>query len=216
MKPLSASELQLWRKDKAEYHKRYILGEYEPQNPRMRLGTIVHAAIEDPTSPWLKALTDEGYSYETVKAVRKILDKADKLRAPEREVGMRATTQNDIPLIAIFDGFNKNARTLDEYKTTENSKRWNQHAVDVNFQLSFYAYVYYLNFHSYFSEMRLHQLNVLTGNVRTFKTVRSKADIEIMDRLVHHAVVEMKNLGIWQKRLTKEERAKQNQLTMKV
>lgn len=214
MKPLSASELQLWRKDKDAYYKQYILGEYEPANAKMELGSLVHKAIEDPMYPWLKEMTDRQYSDETIKAVRKILDKADKIRAPEREVGMRATTAGDIPLIAIFDGFNKADRELDEYKTTDNKFRWNQYRVDVNFQLSFYAYVFYLNFHSFFTEMRLHQLNVASGSVKTFRTTRSRTDIETMDRLVTHAVAEMKVSGLWDKRLTKEERLKKQNLQL--
>ena len=214
MKPLSASELSMWRKDKTLYMKRYVEGEAEEPNEQMKLGTLVHKAIENPTYPWLKEMVS--YPPETIKAVRKILDKEWKLRNGEPETVMRATTQNDIPLIAIFDCFNKAERTLDEYKITANKFRWNQYRVDVNFQLSFYAYVYYLNFHSYFTEMRLHQLNIATGSVKTFKTVRSKADVETMDRLVHYAVVEMKNAGVWEKRMTKDQRLKKNQLTMTV
>lgn len=213
MKPLSASELALWRKDKDAHYKRYVLGETEPANDKMKLGTLVHAAIEDEKFPWLEIMTKENYDPAIIKAVRKIMDKADRLRAPEREVGMRATTKSGIPLLAIFDGFNKKERELDEYKTTDNKFRWNQQRVDVNFQLSFYAYVYNLNFYAFFSEIRLHQLNVATGSVRTFRTVRSRADIDIMDRLVHHAVAEMKTAGVWEKRLSKHDRQNQDQLT---
>lgn len=215
MKPLSASELALWRKDKNLYYKRYILGETEPPNEKMKLGTLIHKAIENPKYPWLKIMVDEKYDDTTIRMVRKIMDKIDmegKFRDGKPEVVLRAETENGIPLIAIPDRLNKVTRKMRDYKTTDNKFRWNKYRVDVNFQLTFYAYVYHLLYHQYFTEMFLDRIYTVTGTILSIPTIRSKTDIDMMDRIVHRSVAEMKAAGIWEKRLTKEERLKENQL----
>ena len=203
---LSYSEYWLWKNDKERYIKQYIEGEPQPTNEKMRIGTMVHKVIEDKRYDWLKEARDMGLSVEQVTKLRKIIDKIEPKRPQESEVVMRAMTSQGVKLLGIFDGFNKKGRELDEFKTYDTEYRWTQRVVDTNEQLSFYAYIYRLTYHTYFREIRLHAMNVKKGTVRTYITARGPKDISEIAYKIHECVNQMKREGIWTKRLSAHER----------
>jgi hypothetical protein len=207
-KYFSHSEFYTWNKSREEYIRQYVNGEEMATNQQMILGQIVHKTLEDKRFEWLKELKINKLENKR-KVIRKVLDKAETKRPKESEVVMTAKTKDGLGLIGIFDGFDREMGALTEFKTTDNAERWNQYLVDINTQLSFYAWIYWLNFHDYFREIRLYAIDVAKGNIETFKTARSKRDIWDIEQRVNKAVGEIKRAGLWEKRLTREERSKQ-------
>jgi hypothetical protein len=203
MKALSFSEARLWFKSREEYYKRYILGkEFEPTEPQ-RIGRIVHAALENPAYSWLKEIPSN-----LKQNIRKVLDKIEPL--PEHEVVLTARTKYGLPLLAIFDGLDRKQRKLVDYKTFSGREAWSQFIVDDHLQFSFYAWIWKLTYHSYFSDIEIDAINLDKGTVRKFHTVRSRRDIEYVEGWTNQAVREIKEAGWWDKRLNKTERAKLN------
>jgi len=186
-------------------------GIYDPPTEAQQLGSLVHQAIDDPRTPWLKTLREWGWDSERMKPIRKLLTKVHTKRAPEREVSMRAETKSGVKLFSIFDGFDKADRVLYEYKTTGEKKRWTQWKVDTDLQLSFYAYVYWLNTHSFFREIRLYALHVVPGNCETFVTTRSRTDILRIEKIIDQSVVQMQREGIWELRKSRVDKNRENQ-----
>lgn len=208
-KYFSYSEMNQWDRDKSAYIRQYVDGVYDPPNQAMELGTIIHATIEDPKFPWLMAIQQKGLDVDIV-SVRKAINKLMRKRGGEREFTMTAKTAFGTSLLAIFDGFQKSGRTLDEYKTSDHDS-WNQYRVDTNDQLSFYAYIYHLRFHQFFQEMKLHAVNVKKGTVHTFKTTRGPKDIEYISDKIERICDEIHSAGLWEKRLSRKEREKEKQ-----
>ena len=210
IKSLSYSELSsfLWNKD--EWKSRYIDGISEPPNDKMILGKIVHQSLEDEKYPWLMALKQQLPQQNPI-PIRKILNKMSSKVAPAREVRVTATTKDGTGLLAYWDGFDKKERVLYEYKTSAELNQWQPWKVDFNRQLSMYAYMYKLKWHNFFREIRLFYLNTEKGTVETFLTARGPRDIDLVAREIKDAVAEMRSLGLWEKRLTKSQRALESQ-----
>jgi len=209
----SYSEYNLWNRNRDEYYRRYILGEEEEPDEKMRLGTIIHRTIEDPRYNWLYELRQMGYKGKQIKNIRKLLDKAMLLRPKESEVTLTADLEG-VKLLAIFDGLDKNERILDEFKTTDNNDSWHQWRVDWDEQLSFYALVYYFSYHKYFREIRLHRINTTTGTIRTFYTIRSLRDVKEIEKKIKKTISEIKEAGWWEKRLSRKEIGEQFNLQL--
>lgn len=210
-KYFSYSEFYTWCNDRERYYQTYIEGVETPPNDAMILGSIVHETLENPKKEWIKELK-ENKMHKRIGVVRKLLDKMEPKKIGQPEVSMIAK-KDDVKLFSIFDGFDKKNRILNEYKTSD-KESWTQWRVDFNKQLSFYAWVYYLNCHSYFREMNLYFLDTKKGNVKTFKTIRSRRDIMLIEKEVLKAVDEIKKAGLWEKRLSREDRNKLNQLNL--
>ena len=213
---ISFSEMRTFFSSKKEYYDRYILGlPYEP-NKAQQLGKIVHAFIEDPRYRWLPELKSLGYTKRDLFPIRKALSKLSPKRPPKSEVVLRAETKEGIKLLSIFDGLDKEERTLYEYKTTSEDKAWTQYRVDSNEQISFYGLVYYLNFHKFFKEVKFYQIDIKKGNVKTFYTTRGPKDLEAIKFRINECVVDLKRLGWWDKRLSTKERSVENNLKLKI
>jgi hypothetical protein len=202
-KYFSYSEFYLYQHDPAKYIDRYINGVEQEPNPEMVLGTILHSAIENKKFDYLKALKESGLDKKKFK-VRKILDKVETKRPPKSEVSMFGETKSGIKLYGIFDGFDKENRELIEFKTASDDK-WFQGRVDKLDQLSFYAYIYWLNSHAFFKEIRLYAINTEKATIKTFKTARSASDIWPMADSIEKVVKELKAFGLWDKRLGREQ-----------
>ncbi len=215
-KYFSWSELSSWCYSQEEYIKQYIDGAPFVPNAKMKLGTIIHAAIEDPKYPWFAKIEDDAELEKVdVQMVQKVLRKLAIKRAEDREVPMTAKTPYGTSLFAIFDGFNRETGVLHEYKTTDKDK-WNQALVDEHEQLSFYAYLYRLKFHGYFREMHLHAINVKKGTVTTFRTARGPKDIQYIADKIERVCDEIAQMGLWRKRLSRKEREKISPVTIPV
>lgn len=215
-KYVSYSELRSWEYDRDEYYRQYILGEPFEPNAAMELGTIIHATIEDPKFNWLKELVDRGYEEDRIKVVRRLVNKAMRKRPPKSEVTITAKTQFGTSLLAKLDGLDKKGRVLWEYKTTEKPGRWNQHSVDTNEQISFYAHVFRLKYHAYFSDIMLVAIDTLKGNVKTYHTARGPRDIDYMAEKVERLCDEIHQAGYWNLRLSKAERLSANQIALPI
>ena len=207
-KALSWSELSAWSFDRDKWYSQYILGEEEPPNDLMKLGKICHLAIADEKYSWLMAIRKELPSQNVI-PIRKLLNKVQ--RFPEREFYRRSVDFQGIPLTFYFDGLDRKNRILGEYKTTDNNEKWQQFSVDYNEQLSFYALVFHLLFHRFFSDIQLHRLNTKSGSIKVFHTARGKRDLDYIGQKIKTAVNEMKFLGLYEKRLDKRQRALESQ-----
>jgi hypothetical protein len=199
---------------KKEYYDRYILGLPYEANRAQQLGKIVHAFIEDPRYRWLPELKSLGYTKRDLYPIRKALSKLSPKRPPKSEVVLRGETKDGIKLLSIFDGLDKEERILYEYKTTSEDRAWSQYRVDYNEQLSFYSYVYYLNFHKFLKEIRLYQIDIKKGNVKTFYTARGPKDLDYIKVRINECLVDLKRLGWWELRKSQKERALEKNLKL--
>lgn len=216
MKALSYSELSSFLWNKEEWKSRYIDGVTEPPNDKMVLGKIVHKALEDDKYPWKMALKElpSQNPYIIRQILNKMMDKRPPLTEttkggrilPCREVRVTAETKDGTKLLAYWDGFNREGKILFEYKTSAEVGQWQPWKVDYNRQLSMYAYLYMLKWHSFFREIRLFFLNTEKGTVETFITARDRMSIDRVAKEIKDAVAEMKSLGLWELRKTTAER----------
>ena len=211
---LSYSEFRLFNRNRDEYVRHYVNGFEQEPTPQMVLGSIIHSTIADPRYPWLMELRKLGYEKRKIMIIRKLLDKMATKRSPQGEVGMTATTKSGIKLFSIFDGLDKKDRILYEYKTADYKDAWTQWTVDRHRQLSFYAYVFHLTYHSFFREIRLYFLNTKNATIKTFNTARGIRDIEHIGDEIEKCVEEMKSLGIWEKRLSREDRIRKSMIPL--
>lgn len=119
---------------------------------------------------------------------------------------MYAEMPDGTKLYSIFDGFDKAKRVLYEYKTSDRPEAWDQGIVDTHQQLSFYAYVYHLTHHRFFSTIKLVYINIRKGTVETFETVRSRTDCLMMEKTIENVIKVMKERGWWERRKSRKER----------
>jgi hypothetical protein len=207
-KSLSYSELYAWRFEREKWRSKYIEGREEEPNEAQILGKIIHQNIEDEKYPLRMALKQQ-LPNQDPDIIQKLIQRVK--RAPEREFYRKKVMFKKIPLTFYFDGFDRKNRVLYEYKTTTEAGKWNQFSVDYNEQLSFYALIYRQMFHRYFSDIQLHRLDVLKGTAKVFHTARGRRDLDYIAKKITEAVNEMKSLGLWEKRLTTEERQQLSQ-----
>ena len=213
-KYISYSELNCWESYNDKYYEQYVeCKPFEP-NRKMILGKIIHNAIENPHYKWLEEMNEHNFQKKKQLVARTLIDKMiwklgeqqakNKINGyePEKKIGCDL---DDLKLFGIFDGFDSFNRELDEFKTTDNDDRWNQWTVDFDGQLSFYALILFQKYHSYFREIRLHRLNTVKGTLKTYRTTRSRLDVNRMQKRVTKAVAEMKFAGIWGKRKSRKE-----------
>ena len=212
VKAISHSEYWLWVKSKKRWHERYVLGIEEPTSPAAELGKICHSALEKGASyDWQKALVDSGFEHK-VEIVRLLLGKMAMKTLGDKEEAMSATFKTrsmpePIQLFGFMDGIDKENKILAEYKTSERDEAWNQSIVNHHSQLSFYALMYNINYHSFFSDIQLHYLNTSRGTVETFHTARGPRDIEWMAREIEDMVRYCKRENLWEARISRENRA---------
>jgi hypothetical protein len=210
----SYSEMHLWEYDRAAYERQYVLGEDQETTQKMELGTIIHAVIEEPRYPWLKELLEKGYTPRQIAVARKLITKALRKRPVESEVVLTVKTPTGTSLLVKMDGLDRAGRVLTEFKTSDRAKRWTQWAVDTADQLSFYAYAYHLVYHAYLREIMLYFLNTTKGTMETFHTARGPKDLDHIATKIERVCDEIHAAGLWEKRLSRKEREKKNQLSL--
>ena len=235
IKALSYSEYYQYTHDGSAWYEQYVLGWEKSPNDKMIFGKKIHNEIENRLNAedakvreeqdkclieWLK---EQGVELKRIANIQKVLAKKELQHIKRKAIGINVRREvamgaefDGIPLFGYFDGLDVKFRLLDEDKTVEESGKWHQPRVDNNEQLSFYALIFWLNFHSYFREINLNQINTVKGTMKTFDTVRSKADIEEMKRAIKQIKEEMDYYGFWEIRLTSKERALLNQQTLKL
>ena len=209
-KYVSYSELTLWERDREEYINRYIKGGETTPNVDMLIGTMIHNVVEDPRFEWLKQAREEfGFRGKKLLNLRKCITKLMITRPPETAAIMTADL-DDFKLFIEMDGYSRKEKELDEYKTTKKS-HWYPWQVHTNFQLDFYALTFYLRTHQFFREIRLREVDYGKGNIITHKTTRSYRDNKRTEDRIKSIVSEMKSLGIWKLRLSRQDRDKLKQ-----
>lgn len=114
-RPFSWSQISSWQYDKSQWAFKYILGNVDEANNAMRFGSLVGESFttDDPMVPHI-------------------------IRYPEMEYEL-TPKMNDIKLIGYLDSWHPDEKKLREYKTSQNSSRWNQKSVDEHGQLTMYA-----------------------------------------------------------------------------
>lgn len=209
-KYISYSEYSLFYRDRGDYYRNYILGEEMEETEAMKVGKIIHEALEK-DNDWQPQLREMGWSNGQLIKARRMFDKIQPKRFGEREVGVFADL-NGTRLFGVFDLYDKNAPRLADYKTTIETDsaraKWmyTQKKADFSEQFDFYALMEWLNTHRFFQEMTIYALNPMRGTCKTFKSVRDRRSIEIMARKIEDFVLELKQLGWWHKRLARKDR----------
>lgn len=208
-KYFSYSEMYKWEHDRDGYLRTYIDGYEEPANEKMQLGTILHGAIQDPTYPLVEKLKEMDYNKKEIYRLKRAVEK---IEVPERNEVMLTAELDGNKLIGFADGMD--GKTLVEFKTTDNPKAWSQRRVDNNEQLSLYALMYYLNNHSYFHGIKLWRIDTVKGTAKKFETSRGPRDIAYIRDKALGIIGEIKAAGLWTKRLSRQDIALRNQLSL--
>jgi len=204
----SASEMYKWHRDREGYMRLYIEGIQDPPNDKMKLGTLIHNTIQDNRFPLIEEMKKEGYSKKQMLAARKAVSN---IPSPEKSEIFMSVEYGNVKLVGFADGLGNNDSELIEYKTTDNPQIWNQRNVDMNDQLSFYALIRYLKHHSYWKGIRLIRVNTITGSVRRYETARGYRDVQYMKDKVDKTILEIKDAGLWESRLSRKEIDRRNQ-----
>ena len=209
-KYLSFSELNLWYRDRKRYVDYYINGiEDTTFNRPLVLGKLIHKIFEEPRYPWLKELKEMG-EWKMVPIIHKLLKKVKREGLAEQTIFAEF---EDFKIMAIMDRYDKKNRFYREYKTYtpeagEEWSRWTQWKVDHHKQLSFTALVLKLNSYTYFKEIVLDAIDLAKGNIKSYKTTRGPADLVEITEWIRKGVNEIKVAGLWDKRLSREERGR--------
>lgn len=204
-KYLSYSEIATFYANKKEWYQRYIDGTETPATQPQTLGKIIHAALADPRYEYVPVLREHNLGRYQL-PVSRIIKKLAPHSLPEREKVLVATFEPGVQIKGIFDALDTKRRIIADFKTYENHGRWSQWSVDQNLQLSFYALLWKLTYHSYFTDMIIHAIDVKKGNVKHYHTVRGPWDLQHVQLWISQAVYQMKREGLFDKRLTLQER----------
>lgn len=176
----SWSQLDCYTRNPEEYFMRYVLGVKEEPTAAMRLGSIVHEAIEGSLSEqgWRDALAECGFTPDYARALAAALPNVPKPQAKEMEVRIDAPgfahKGAPVQLLSIFDGLDLEPAALYEWKT---GSPWTQERVDDHEQLTFYAFVHKQKFGRIPRKMSLSHINMKNGKVTTFQTSRSASQV---------------------------------------
>lgn len=150
--------------DKEKWYRQYVLGERGLSNPAMDAGRVIGERLA----------TDPKY-----------LPKVPRPEIYEQE--LRADLDG-IDLVGHLDGWSPGVPGIDEYKTTQNAKKWTQESVDGWGQITFYCLLVWLNFKIHPADLKLSLTAIHlkesgsfklepTGKVVTFNTKRNMADL---------------------------------------
>lgn len=163
---LSWTQLNLFERSKNAYVDTYLRGLNGFENEAMRVGKRLANRLE----------TDEQTDENIIEHLAIFLPSY-----PKREFPISVDFE-EIPLFGKLDGFNPWNKKMGEYKT---GKRWTQALVDKSGQITFYTTLVWLKYGKLPSQIDLHWARtetknnriVLTGEIRTFRTQRTMADI---------------------------------------
>lgn len=198
----------LWHHDRDAYIRRYVDGIEDPPTRKMILGNHIHSGIQDKRYPLVEEMVKEGFQKPDVYAAQKIVQR---IPAPLEAEVFLAVDLDGVRLIGVLDGFDKQGKELDEYKTTDRAKIWTQKRVDLDDQLSFYALLRFLIYHDYWWRIRLWRGYTNTGTVRKFETARGPRDIRYIREKTFGTIEEIKREGFWERRLSRAEIEQKNQ-----
>lgn len=186
---ISWSQLNLYENDLDAYRRRYFDGIQQPTNQYLETGKKLADRLETGLETG-----DEFIEYLAI-----FLPKYPKI-----EFEIKANWE-EIPVLGKLDGYNPAGRIIGEYKT---GKCWTQSMVDKSDQLTFYAMLVWLKYKKFPSEIRLHWAKTeideygelrITGDIKTFKTIRTLSDIILLRGRIKSAwegIIQMgKNYG---------------------
>ena len=167
---LSWSQYFLFKKSPKEYKRLYVLGEEGFKNYAMFLGSKLAEELEK---------GKKSSQYDMVEHIKNFLP-----RYPHREHEMTATVKIDgdkVVLLGKMDGCDKRKNCIGDHKASLN---WTQAKTDKSEQLTWYAYIYWLNLKK-IPRLFIHWIEtiknklgktIFTGKVETFETKRTVQD----------------------------------------
>lgn len=167
---LSWSQLQLWEQDKELYRRTYIDGIKRPDNQYLETGKKLADRLETGIE------SDDSF----IEYLALFMPKYEKA---EFEIMI---DWEGIPVLGRLDGYNSSERIVGEYKT---GKLWTQAMVDKSDQLTFYAMLVWLKYKRPPTDICLHWAKTeideygklrITGDIKTFKTIRTISDIILL------------------------------------
>lgn len=120
-RPLSWSAISSFQYDPEQWYKKYVLNEPQQSNPAMEFGKVVGE----------KLASDSAFLPEVPRY--KHMEKKF-----EGKIG-------DIQLIGFLDSYCPDTKSILEFKTSSNSKRWSQKKAEIHQQIDFYCLLVWLN-----------------------------------------------------------------------
>lgn len=175
---LSWSKLNMWEKDPNLFYQVYIEGLDQFRTKYLELGKRLADGLEN------------GFDVEHDPMFEMLITFLPSY--PKREYEAK-TVFEGIPLFAKFDGFDDEILDLGEYKS---GKKWTQSMVDQSGQLTMYALIIWSIFGKLPSKIQLHWARTdedmegnlfLTGEIKTFTTVRTMKDIILFSKRIKTA-----------------------------
>lgn len=206
---ISFSEYDCYIRSKKKWHDRYIIGEkYEATRPQL-FGDIIHKEISEP-GHLIDRLTEEGFDTKEKIIARKLIDGMQDRRPEQHDIYREAEIEEGITVLGFYDGLDDDPLyRLQEHKTSgvpdDHYFGWNQYKVDNSLQLTVYALIEYYKNRKLFHEMLLNRLSTKTGRVKTYRTNRSRTDIETLKAALIHYATTLKKEGLWTKRKSRKE-----------
>ena len=121
-RPLSWSQISSFEFDPEQWYKKYILGEKQEETGPLLFGKLIGERLAgDPA----------------------FLPEVPRYKHMEKKFTGRI---GDIELIGYLDSFCPDKKSILEYKTSSNAKRWNQAKAEEHGQLLFYHLLVWLNY----------------------------------------------------------------------
>ncbi len=166
---LSWSSYSLWKRSRREWARKYLLGEKGYTTPAMLFGSKFALARDG----------KDKIEDELIKSIVTFLP-----QYPHTEHEMTATVKvggKPVVLYGKFDGCDLRKHVVADDKTCRTM--WTQGQVHSNKQLTWYAYIYYIN-KKVIPKLELNCVEtavdrgqvVATGNIKTFSTARTTRD----------------------------------------
>lgn len=187
---ISPSQMVLFLKDKNLYYQVYFEGLQQFKTKFLTLGKRLATGLE------------KGKDEEKDPMFEKIIKLTPQY--PNREYEMREML-DEVPLFGKLDGFEKDTLTIHEVKS---GKRWTQGMADNLDQITFYTLLVWLRYKTLPQAIFVHWARTaedeegkltLTGDIKTFRTKRSLAQIIVFSAKVKQVWKEICELGEFMK-----------------
>lgn len=175
---LSWSAIASFEWSKEDWYKKYVLKIKQPSNPAMEFGKVVGERLA----------TDTTFLPEV-------------LRYPVFEKELRGVI-GDIPLVGFLDSYDPATHHFYEYKTSANTKKWNQKSAEAHGQILFYMFLIWVNYKIPPEKLSATLFYIPVEESGSFELKLSEAPVQSFK--VKHTSVEVLNFGIYVKNVVKE------------
>ncbi len=200
----SYSRLWCYLRDPEEYYTKYVMGLWDPPNPKMLLGTIFSDAYsqrefseKDPSLAydWKLALKHPEKYYKSVpEGITYTLDYERKMNNALESQNMVQAKRKECEQTILLDLENLSLQAKnDAYVESKNlvienkyGILWNEERVNTDDQLTFYSYVVFKKFGK-IPIVRLQSVNSANGSVQAFEISKKEKEFEELEKKIMYA-----------------------------